>query len=105
MQVLGTNVKVEVLDELDGCFLVKWNDVTGYMKTDDISKYYIQSGGGGGGSSRSTGTGSIEYDAYQALGTGMPSIDVLHGLIDAGASAVEARTAVEKAQKMLKATK
>lgn len=64
-----------------------------------------RSGGGGGGSSRSTGTGSIEFDAYQALGTGMPSIDVLHGLIDAGASASEARTAVEKAQKMLKATK
>ena len=64
-----------------------------------------RSGGGGGRSSGATGTGSIEFDAYQALGSGMASIDVLHGLIDAGASASEARTAVEKAKKMLNATK
>ena len=72
VQVLGTNVKVEVLDELDGCFLVKWNDVTGYMKTDDISKYYIQSGGGGGGGAPAGGNdgGEISLSRSEGIVTG-----------------------------------
>ena len=77
--------------------------------SDTMRNAYLASqaprGGGGGRSSGSGGTGSIEYDAYQALGTGMASIDVLHGLVDAGASATEARNAVETAQRMLNASK
>ena len=67
IQVLKTNTKIEVLDDLGGCCVVKVEDVTGFMKLEDISKTPIRaqksgdssdgSGGssGGGGSSGSGG--------------------------------------------------
>ena len=67
IQVLKTNTKIEVLDDLGGCLVVKVEDVTGFMKLEDISKAPIRaqksgdssdgSGGssGGGGSSGSGG--------------------------------------------------
>lgn len=67
IQVLKTNTKIEVLDDLGGCLVVKVEDVTGFMKLEDISKTPIRaqksgdssdgSGGssGGGGSSGSGG--------------------------------------------------
>lgn len=67
IQVLKTNTKIEVLDDLGGCLVVKVEGVTGFMKLEDISKTPIRaqksgdssdgSGGssGGGGSSGSGG--------------------------------------------------
>lgn len=60
IQVLKTNTKIEVLDDLGGCCVVKVEDVTGFMKLEDISKNPIRSqssGGGDGGSSGGSGGG------------------------------------------------
>lgn len=62
IQVLKTNTKIEVLDDLGGCCVVKVEDVTGFMKLEDISKNPIRSqsssGGDGGSSGGSGGDGS-----------------------------------------------
>lgn len=60
IEALKTNEKVEVLDELDDCFVVKVGDVTGFMKREDISKNPVRSqnsdnGGSSSGSSNSGG--------------------------------------------------
>lgn len=47
---LNLNTKVEVLDELKYCYVVKVGEVSGYMAKAQVSKYYIQYSGGGGGS-------------------------------------------------------
>ncbi len=47
---LNLNTKVEVLDELKYCYVVKVGDVSGYMAKAQVSKNYIQYSGGGGGS-------------------------------------------------------
>ena len=67
IQVLKTNTKIDVLDDLGGCCVVKVEDVTGFMKLEDISKSPIRSqsssggdgssGGGSGGGSGSSGGG------------------------------------------------
>ena len=67
IQVLKTNTKIEVLDDLGGCCVVKVEDVTGFMKQEDISKGPIRqqsssggdsgSGGGSGGGGSSGGGG------------------------------------------------
>lgn len=60
IQVLKTNTKIEVLDDLGGCLVVKVEDVTGFMKLEDISKSPIRSqssGGGDGGSGGGSGGG------------------------------------------------
>lgn len=60
IQVLKTNTKIEVLDDLGGCLVVKVEDVTGFMKLEDISKSPIRSqssGGGDGGSRGGSGGG------------------------------------------------
>ena len=56
---LYTNVKVHVIAELENCYLVEVDDVTGYMGKDVVSKTRISVSGGssdggsydGGGSS------------------------------------------------------
>lgn len=64
IQVLKTNTKVEVLDDLGGCCVVKVENITGFMKLEDISKGVIRAqssdddGGSGGGSSSGGGGGS-----------------------------------------------
>ena len=78
VQVLGTNVKVEVLDELDGCCVVKWDDVTGFMKMDDISRYPIQSGGGGGAPAGGNDGGEISLSRSEGIITG--GIVLLNGI-------------------------
>ncbi|MGM9549228.1 MAG: hypothetical protein ACI3V5_05230 [Faecousia sp.] len=72
VQVLKTNTKIEVLDDLGGCCAVKVEDVTGFMKLEDISKYPIRSqsssggdggsGGGSGGGGGSSGGGGGGQD-------------------------------------------
>lgn len=57
IQVLKTNTKVEVLDDLGGCCVVKIEDVTGFLKLEDISKTPIRSQSSGGSDSGS-GSGS-----------------------------------------------
>ena len=65
---LYTNVKVHVIAELDNCYVVEANEVTGYMSKDVVSKTRISTGGGnsdsggsgGGGNSGGSG-GSAEW--------------------------------------------
>lgn len=59
IQVLTTNSKIEVLDKLDNCYIVRVGDITGFMRLYDISKNIIQSQGdaGGGSSGGSSGSG------------------------------------------------
>ena len=59
IQTLKTNTKIEVLDDLGGCCIVKIEDITGFMKLEDISKGPIrsQSGGDSGDGSGSGGGG------------------------------------------------
>lgn len=47
---LHTNVKVHVIAELEHCYLVEVNDITGYMNKDLVSQTRISTGGGGGNS-------------------------------------------------------
>lgn len=71
IQILHLNTEIQVLDQLDGCAVVKVGDITGFMKLEDISKWMIRqessagaedsgSGGysGGGSGSGSAGGGS-----------------------------------------------
>lgn len=46
---LQTNTAVHVIAELEDCYLVEVNGVTGYMLQSAVSKTRISSGGGGGG--------------------------------------------------------
>lgn len=50
IQSLNLNTKVEVLDELKYCYVVKVGEVSGYMAKAQVSKNYIQYSSGGGGS-------------------------------------------------------
>lgn len=47
-KTLKQNTKVEVLDELEYCYVVKEGETTGYMAKSKVSKSYIQSSGDGG---------------------------------------------------------
>lgn len=47
---LNLNTKVEILDELKYCYVVKTGEVSGFMAKAQVSKSYIQYSGGGGGS-------------------------------------------------------
>ena len=77
IQVLNTNTKIEVLDDLGGCCVVKVEDVTGFMKLEDISKGPIRSqsssGGGGssGGGSSGGGGGQDGGDIYLQVNGGI----------------------------------
>lgn len=68
IQVLATNTKIEVLDKLDNCYIVRAEDVTGFMRLEDISKNPIQSqgsdggGSGGGGGGQDGGDISLQFD-------------------------------------------
>jgi len=59
IQSVKLNTKVEILDELDECYWVQINDLSGFMPKKDISKHYIApyNGGSEGGGSNS-GSGS-----------------------------------------------
>ena len=82
IQVLKTNTKIEVLDDLGGCCVVKVEDVTGFMKLEDISKSPIRSqsssggdsgsgGGSGGGGSSGGGGGQDGGDISLRLNGGI----------------------------------
>ena len=45
---LNTNEKLEILEDLKTCYLVKWGENTGYMRQKDISKWPISGGNSGG---------------------------------------------------------
>lgn len=55
---LYTNVKVHIVAELDNCYLVEVNEVTGYMSKDVVSKTRISTGGGNSDSGGSSGEGN-----------------------------------------------
>ena len=72
MQKLATNTKMEVLDDLGYCYVVKVDHIPGFVRTESVSKWQIQpygggdSGGGisGGGQSGGADGGDI-YLQYQ----------------------------------------
>lgn len=49
-QLLRTNTKVQILDNLGWCYLVELDGVTGYISTANVSDHPIKSGGGGNSS-------------------------------------------------------
>ena len=55
---LYTNVKVHVIAELENCYVVEVNEVTGYMSKDVVSKTRISTGGGNSDSGGSGGGGN-----------------------------------------------
>lgn len=55
---LYTNVKVHVVAELENCYLVEVNEVTGYMSKEVVSKTRISTGGGNSDSGGSGGGGN-----------------------------------------------
>ena len=58
VQTMKLNTKVQVLDELDSCYVVQVEDVVGYIAKSSVNKYRITGGGssGGGGGSSSSGS-------------------------------------------------
>ena len=67
-QKLKTNTKVEVLDDLDYCYVVRVEETEGFMNKSRLAKWPLSSGsgnsgsGGGGSSSGSGGGGSTGAD-------------------------------------------
>ena len=62
LQSLSQNKKVEVLEDLQYCYMVKVGETLGFMAKNKVSKSYIQSSGGGGsadGGDISLGFGGI----------------------------------------------
>ena len=78
-QKLKTNTELTILDELDGCYLVKAGEDTGYIAKKQASKWRItskpqtdgggssSSGGGGGGSSGGQDGGDIQMAFHARL--------------------------------------
>lgn len=62
VQALPTNTRVEVLDDLDGCLVVKVEDMTGFLSADSVSRNPIRSQGGSG--SGSSGGGADGGDIH-----------------------------------------
>lgn len=56
-QTMATNTEVQVLEDLDTCYLVQVGEVTGYARKNLVSKWPAGSGGGGGSSSGDSGGG------------------------------------------------
>lgn len=57
VQALSTNTRVEVLDDLGECLVVRVGDITGFLSSKCASKFAFQSGGSGGGGGGSGGGG------------------------------------------------
>lgn len=55
---LYTNVKIHVIAELENCYLVEVNEITGYMSKDVVSQTKLSTGGGSSNSSSSSGESS-----------------------------------------------
>lgn len=49
VEKLNLNTKIEILDQLDYCYVVKIGEKTGFIAKSEVSTYYIQYSGGGGG--------------------------------------------------------
>lgn len=49
LQKLGTNTEVEVLRELESCYYIRVNDISGFVSKTLISPSRFSTGGGGGG--------------------------------------------------------
>ncbi len=63
LKKLKSNAKVEVLDDLGWCYFVQYEEVSGYMALEDVSKYPRKSGsgnGGGGGGGGGADGGDIQ---------------------------------------------
>lgn len=80
LKTLSLNTKLEVLDELDSCYLVSLEGETGFIAKEQLSKYPIQTyyygggdsgssgGGGGGGYSGGQDGGDINIDLVVRTG-------------------------------------
>ena len=58
---LYTKVQVRVIGELENCYIVEFNGVTGYMAKDLVSQTRISTGGGGSDSSSGGGGGGGDW--------------------------------------------
>ena len=58
VQALSTNTRVEVLDDLGECLVVRVGDITGFVSAKTVSKYPIPSGGSDSDSGSGGGGGS-----------------------------------------------
>lgn len=61
---LGTNTAIQVLNDLETCFLVRCNDTLGFMAKDSVSQYPISVGGGSSESSGDSGGGGGGGDEW-----------------------------------------
>ena len=58
VKALSTNIRVEVLDDLGECLVVRVGDITGFVSAKTVSKYPIPSGGSDSDSGSGGGGGS-----------------------------------------------
>lgn len=65
-QRLGMNTQLQVLEDVGRCLVVQVGDAVGYMRDDEVSRYYIQPAPGGGGSADG-GDISLRRDARIVL--------------------------------------
>lgn len=61
IQSLSMNTKVQVLEDLGGCYLVQVGDALGYMRQDQVSKSYIKPSSGGSSGGADGGDISLDY--------------------------------------------
>ena len=64
---LKVNTELEILEELNYCYLVKTEDLTGCMEKTQVSKNRITGGGGGGGSSSGGADGGDISLSFQVV--------------------------------------
>ena len=71
IQNLSTNARIDVVDELDHCYVVQTEEGFAYVPKDQLSTGYITYGGGGKGGSGGQDGGDISL-RYQPLSTFVP---------------------------------
>ena len=67
LMTLSRNNEVEVLEELDECYLISYEGTLGFVAKDGLSRSYLRSSGGGGSSGGSSGGadgGDISMEYY-----------------------------------------
>jgi len=65
---LNMNTQIEIVDELDYCYVVKVGEESGFIPKDQVSENYIRySGGGGGGGGADGGDISLSFGGIVIL--------------------------------------
>lgn len=66
---LSMNTQIEILDELDYCYVVKIGEESGFIAKTQVSKNYIKYSGGGGGGGADGGDISLSFGGIMTLST------------------------------------